>query len=179
MRIISGKFKGRKLNPPLAKWNTRPTMDFSREALFNILVNRYDLSEVKVLDLFGGTGSISLEFISRGCNAVVFVDLNPACIRYVATEAKVLEIASELKLIKDDALKFLGKQTEPFDIIFCDPPYDYPHYEIIHSVIFEKNLLKTSGLLIFEHDRKMDFSHLAFFMENRKYGGSHFSFFTI
>lgn len=177
MRIISGKFKGRKLNPPLAKWKTRPTMDFSREALFNILENRFDLSSVKVLDLFGGTGSVSLEFVSRGSQHVAFVDKNAACVQFLAGEAKHMGIAEELILFREDVLRFLEKQVEPFDIIFCDPPYDYPNYEPIYKIIFEKRLIMNGGMLIFEHDKKKDFSYLPYFSQVRKYGTSLFSFF--
>ena len=159
MRIISGKFKGRRLNPPLTKWNTRPTMDFSREALFNILENRFNLPSVKVLDLFGGTGSISLEFVSRGSQHVVYVDKNAACVQFLKGEAKSMGLAGELNLFRDDALRYLEKHEESYDIIFCDPPYDYSNYEPIYRIIFEKGLILNRGMLIFEHDKRKDFSH--------------------
>lgn len=177
MRIISGKFKGRILNPPLARWNTRPTMDFTREALFNILENKMDLTTVKVLDLFGGTGSVSFEFVSRGCQSIVYVDINPACLRYVEAEKKMFGISGELRLVRDDALRFLNRQVEKFDIVFCDPPYDYLHYEAVYNLIFEKNVLNTDGMLILEHNNKKHFNHLPYFVQLRKYGASYFSFF--
>ena len=121
MRIIGGKFKGRRFNPPAKNWPTRPTTDFSKEGLFNILFNRFDLSEIKVLDLFGGTGSHSYEFISRGCCDVTYVDKFGGCVRFVQKMAEELEIEDCIRIVRADVFKFIASTNETYDYICAGP----------------------------------------------------------
>lgn len=177
MRIIGGKFKGRKFNPPAGKWPTRPTTDFAKEGLFNILTNVFDFSEIKVLDLFGGTGSIAYELISRGCSEVTYVDKHYPCIAYVKKTKNLLEIDEELKIIKSDAFKFISKSTDTFDLIFADPPYAHRDLQTIPDLVFDNHLLQEGGWLILEHDNKSDFESHPRFFRKQKYGNNIFSFF--
>ena len=177
MRIIGGKFNGRRINPPLKNWPTRPTMDFSKEALFNLLEHRYDLSNKRVLELFGGTGSISLEFISRGAQAVHYVEKYAPCISFLKKTKKELEIGEELTILKNEVYRYIRDfEGDAFDIIFSDPPYDYRYYTEIADLVFIKNLIKDDGLLIMEHDLNVDLKDHEYFQFSRKYGGSYFSF---
>ncbi len=178
MRIISGKFKGRRFNPPLSKCNTRPTMDMAKEAIFNILYNEYDFEGIKVLDLFGGTGSISFEFASRGCDNIVWVDKSYVCYRFVNDVIKNLKLNSEIKTYKLDTLRYLEGCKDCFDIIFVDPPYKYEHYNQVINKVFEKKLLNPNGYLIVEHDKNNDFSALPHFILQKHYGTNNFSFFS-
>ena len=176
MRIISGNFKGRRFNPPVNKATTRPTMDMAKEGLFNILSNYLDFNRVKVLDLFGGTGSISFEFLSRECFDATIVESNTSLVRFIGTVSTTLQTDKQLKIIKDDALKFIRKTHEHFDLIFADPPYDYRHYDELVNEVFGRGLLKPDGMLIIEHDKTRDFSGHLHFYDIRLYGTSRFSF---
>jgi len=178
MRIISGKFKGRRFDPPLKKCNTRPTMDMAKEALFNIIYNSYDFDEIKVLDLFGGTGSISFEFISRGCDNVTYIDNFYLCNNFVKTVKTKLNIDKEIKIIKNDVLRFLSNSNDTYDIIFADPPYNFNFSKKLIEAIFEKNLLANDGLLIYEHDKRLDLSIYKQYRETKVYGTNRFSFFS-
>jgi 16S rRNA (guanine(966)-N(2))-methyltransferase RsmD len=178
MRIIGGKFKGRKFNPPAGKWPTRPTTDFAKEGLFNILSNTFDFSAIKVLDLFGGTGSIDYELVSRGCENVTYVDKHFPCIAFVKKTKALLEIEDEIKIIKADAFKYIAKTTDQFDLIIADPPYAHPGLKTIPDVVFENNLLTEEGWLILEHDNKSNFENHALFFRKQKYGNNIFSFFS-
>ncbi len=179
MRIIGGKFKGRKFNPPAGKWPTRPTTDFAKEGLFNILTNTFDFSESKVLDLFGGTGSIAYELVSRGCSEVTYVDKYFPCIAYVKKTKTVLDIATAIKVIKADVFKFIPKISEQYDLIFADPPYAHQDLKSLPDLIFDNNLLKPKGWFILEHDNKSDFESDPRFFRKQKYGNNIFSFFSI
>ena len=178
MRIISGKFRGRRFSPPLKKCNTRPTMDMAKEALFNILINSYDFEDLDVLDLFGGTGSISIEFISRGCENVSYVDNFHLCNKFVNTIKDTLHLDKELKIIKYDAIKFLETTSKKYDIIFADPPYDFKKSKALIDVIFEKDILNIDGVFIYEHDKRHDFSIFPNYSHTKKYGTNLFSFFV-
>lgn len=177
MRIIGGKFKGRKFNPPAGKWPTRPTTDFAKEGLFNILTNVFDFSEVKALDLFGGTGSIAYELVSRGCSDVTYVDQYFPCISYVKKTKELLDLRNEIKIIKADVFKFLPKTESRFDLIFADPPYAHPDLAKLPDLIFEYGLLNPEGWFILEHDNKSDFETHSRFSRKQKYGNNIFSFF--
>jgi 16S rRNA (guanine966-N2)-methyltransferase len=177
MRIISGKFRGRRIDPPMKKWPTRPTMDQSREALFNVLANHIDFANLTVLDLFGGTGIVSLEFISRGCSNVLLVERYGPAVNFIKETCLRLQITSELKVIKMDAIRFLNQTKAKYDLIFMDPPYDFPFYEKLVRLVFENDLLNPDALLIIEHDSSVDYSALSRLVDIRKYGESHFSFF--
>ncbi|MCR9227567.1 MAG: RsmD family RNA methyltransferase [Flavobacteriaceae bacterium] len=178
MRIISGKYKGKRLTAP-KKLPVRPTTDMAKEALFNILNNRFHFDELKVLDLFSGTGNISFEFASRGSQQITAVDAFQGCVRYISKTAQELEFP--IDTIKSDVFKFLGKTPEKFDLIFADPPYDLNTEEFlkIADLVFEKEILWEDGVLIIEHSDQTDLSEHPQFSELRKYGGSIFSFFEI
>ena len=175
MRIIGGKLKGLRLNPP-KNLPVRPTTDMAKEALFNILINRYDFEELKVLDLFSGTGSVSLEFASRGVASVVSVDKASNCAHYLKTTAKSFDLPA-IKVYKADVFKFLQHETEKFDIIFADAPYDLPQLPTLPKFVFERDLLSSEGVLIVEHPSTIQLDHYPEFTERRKYGYSSFSFF--
>ena len=177
MRIISGKFKGRRFNPPPDKWPTRPTTDFSKEGLFNILQNNLDFEAVKMLDLFGGTGNHSYEFISRGCEDVTYVDKFPGCVKFVQKTAKELGIEPFIKIVNADVFKFIERATEQYDYIFAGPPYPLPTIDTIPDLIFEKKLLKPGGWFVLEHNANHSFEKHPRFSQQRNYGGTIFSFF--
>ncbi|HOY06536.1 MAG TPA: RsmD family RNA methyltransferase [Saprospiraceae bacterium] len=177
MRIIGGKFKGRRFTPPADKWPTRPTTDFAKEGLFNILNNQIDFEDVKMLDLFGGTGSHGYEFVSRGCEDVTYVDKFPDAVRFVRKVVETLGIESQFKVIQMDVFKFIEHATGQYDYIFADPPYDLPTIDIIPNLIFEKNLLSEEGLFVLEHNQHQDFLEHPNLVDVRNYGKIIFSFF--
>ncbi len=176
MRIISGTHRGRKIITP-QKLPVRPTADRAKESLFNILRNHYIFSQVDVLDLYSGTGNISFEFASRGTPAVIAVDENSGCVRFISETAKNLEMPIEA--IKSDVIDYLKFTSLTFDIIFADPPYDFDQsiFLSIIDLVFEKNLLKEGGMLVIEHSKHTDLSKHINFNEVRNYGSSAFSFF--
>ncbi len=178
MRIISGKYKSRRITAP-SKLPVRPTTDMAKEALFNILNNRYYFDEVVFLDLFAGTGNIAYEFGSRGCQNMTAVDGDFGCVQFISKTATELEL--NITAIKNDVFSFLEKTALKSDIIFADPPYDLPleDFEKIPELIFKNELLLKGGVLIIEHAKQTDLSHLPNFKNNRKYGGSVFSFFEL
>ena len=177
MRIISGQHKGRRINAP-RQLPVRPTTDMAKEALFNILQNRFYLEDTIILDLYAGTGNISYEFASRGCPDILAVDAHAGCIRFIEDTAGQLQLP--IKAVKRDVLDFLEHQKAAFDIIFADPPYDQPlaEFQRLHHLVFGNALLKENGLLIIEHSGHTDLSDLPYFMQARKYGGSRFSLFA-
>lgn len=175
MRIIGGKLKGLKFYPP-KNLPVRPTTDMAKEALFNILQNQVDIDFIKVLDLFSGTGNISLEFASRNAVSVTSVDKNFGCYNYLKKIVEVQKIA-HLKAIKADVFKFLNEETEKFDLIFADPPYDLNRIPEIATIVFGKGLLNKDGILIIEHQSMQDLSNHPNFTDKRVYGYSAFSFF--
>jgi 16S rRNA (guanine966-N2)-methyltransferase len=164
------------LHPPKGL-PVRPTTDFAKTALFNILNNRIDFEETKVLDLFAGTGSISFEFISRGCAKVVAVDKDFGCIRFIKETIEKLDLAG-MQANKADVFGFIKTYSGNFDLIFCDPPYDLDKLPSIPDAVFETNLLAPDGLLIVEHSTRVDFSAHTRFTEQRSYGKVNFSFFA-
>ena len=176
MRIIGGRFRGRQLKVPRGL-PVRPTTDFAKEALFNILNNRLDYEGLEVLDLFSGTGHISLEFASRGCRQATAVDKHVKCVSFLR------QIADELKLpvstVKEDVFKFLAGTRAKFDLVFADPPYDLPELITIHTLVFANRLLKEGGLLILEHGPATKTQSLPNFWQHRKYGNVNFSFFLM
>ena len=177
MRIIGGKFKGRRFNPPANDWPTRPTTDFAKEGLFNILENRLDFESISVLDLFGGTGSHSYEFISRGVSKVVYVDKFPGCIAFVKKMSAELKIENQLEIVRSDVFKFIKSCKRSFDYIFAGPPYGLQELDSIPDEIFEHHLLNPDGLFVLEHNPKHDFSKHPNFKESRNYGTTIFAFF--
>jgi len=175
MRIIGGSLKGLRLNPP-KNLPVRPTTDLAKEALFNILQNQIEFDAITVLDLFSGTGNISLEFASRGAAKVISVDRSVQCVHYLNDTARQNKLG-QIKTYKADVFKYLQIETEQYDLIFADPPYDLNQIPEIPKIIFEKNLLSPGGLLIVEHQSMQNLSQHPAFVEQRKYGHSSFSFF--
>lgn len=175
MRIISGQLRGRKINPPKGL-PVRPTTDMAKEALFNVLANRVHFDEIRVLDLFSGTGSIALEFISRGVHDLVAVDQNNKCAAFLSETAEKLDLHN-LQVVRDNVFKFIGRHTEPFDIIFADPPYDMEDLKDIPKKIFGTGILQKQGVFILEHPSYINFENEPYFSEKRKYGQTAFSFF--
>lgn len=175
MRVIGGSLKGLRLNPP-TNLPVRPTTDLAKEALFNILYNQFDFEKIKVLDLFSGTGNISIEFASRRVTEVCAVDRDYGCYNYLKSILKQYNL-SAIKPIKSDVFKFLEHETEKYDLIFADPPYDLPQINIIASEVFSRNLLKPQGYLIIEHPSLKKLDNHPNYLLQRKYGSSAFSFF--
>ncbi|WP_026705685.1 16S rRNA (guanine(966)-N(2))-methyltransferase RsmD [Flavobacterium soli] len=178
MRIISGKYKGRRISPPKGL-PVRPTTDMSKEALFNVLNNYFNFSELKVLDLFAGTGNISFEFASRGSDNITAVDGDFGCIKFIKQIAQ--EFDFNIASIKSDVFKFLEKNNTSYDIIFADPPYglDQESFEKIVTTVFEKELLQEDGMMVIEHSKYTKMEHLINFSFQKSYGGSFFSFFEM
>jgi 16S rRNA (guanine(966)-N(2))-methyltransferase RsmD len=176
MRIISGTNKGKRLIAP-KKLPVRPTTDMAKEALFNILNNNFQFSQLSILDLFSGTGNIAYEFASRGSKEITAVDANYDCVKFIKKTAQELDF--NITTIKSDVFKFLDKAYVKADIIFADPPYDFDEKEFlkIPQIVFEKNLLNQNGQLIIEHSKHTNLSNFPNFIEARRYGGSVFSFF--
>lgn len=174
MRIISGSHKGRILRPEGLP--VRPTTDMAKESLFNILNNRIDFEDVKVLDLFAGTGNISMEFASRYASSVLSVDVNGRCIDYISKMITDLKF-SNLSAIRANVFAFLARPAGSYDVIFADPPYDLEDREKIPVLIFENNWLADDGWFIMEHDKRINFKDHPFFYEERQYGKIHFTFF--
>ncbi|OYU95183.1 MAG: 16S rRNA (guanine(966)-N(2))-methyltransferase RsmD [Bacteroidetes bacterium B1(2017)] len=175
MRIIGGHKKGILLHAP-AGLPVRPTTDRAKESLFNILQNNFDLEELSVLDLFAGTGNISYEFASRGAIAVLSIDQDNGCVKFMKETARKLDFTA-MEVRRQDVFAFLKNCEEQFDIIFGDAPYALSRIAEIPGLVFEKNLLKPGAWLILEHATLMSLSHLPNFFEERKYGQSTFSFF--
>lgn len=174
MRIISGRLKGKRIVAP-GNLPVRPTTDFAKEGLFNILHNNFDFEDLQVLDLFCGTGNISFEFSSRGA-AIMAVDADYGCHRFVSKTADQLGF-DQLIPIKSDVFKFIAACNQSFDLVFADPPYDLPEFpELIESII-QKGLVKPEGWLVIEHDKRHDFSGIPQFEKVRKYGKVNFSLF--
>jgi 16S rRNA (guanine(966)-N(2))-methyltransferase RsmD len=176
MRIIGGKFRSRTFNPG-KNFKARPTTDFARENLFNILSNRFDFEDLKVLDLFGGTGSISFEFASRGCEDITCVEQNRMHYLFIHSVIDKLDLKKEVNVIHEDVFRFLQKTDKEFDLIFADPPYDLKRLSELPDLIVDSEILKGEGILILEHGKKNDFSSHPDFSEIRTYGSVHFSFF--
>jgi len=176
VRIISGKFKGRRISPP-RNLPVRPTTDMSKEAVFNVLNNHFNFSELRVLDLFSGTGNISYEFGSRGAGPITCVDGDFGCVKFIKQTAEEFEF--DITAIKSDVFKFLEKHKASYDIIFADPPYgiDQKEFEKLIELVFEKELLDEEGMMIMEHSKHTKLDHMIHFSFQKNYGGSVFSFF--
>jgi len=176
MRIIGGEYKGRIFSPG-KNFKARPTTDFARENLFNILNNTINFEETKVLDLFAGTGSISFEFASRGCKSVTSIEIDHVHYAFIATVIKQLELGNVIRLLRYDVRKFIPRCVEKYDLIFADPPYQLPTIKEIPDMVFEFHLLNKQGILILEHGKNDDFALHPNLFQQRIYGSVHFSFF--
>lgn len=175
MRIISGDFRAKRIKVP-KKFEGRPTTDFAKESLFNILNNRIDFEDVKFLDLFAGTGAISYEFVSRGCPEVRAVESSIVHTNFINATFRELK-APSARCIKKDAFLYIANSSETFDVIFADPPFDMEGVSSLPDLIFRDQLLEKEGLFILEHDKEYNFSRHPLFIESRKYGHVNFSFF--
>ena len=175
MRIITGKYKGRHFEIPRS-FKARPTTDFAKENIFNVLTGYLDFEDCTALDLFSGTGSISLELVSRGCAHVISVEMDRDHHRFISDCLKKLDTQVCVPL-RGDVFRFIKSCKQQFDFIFADPPYALKELPRIPSLIFEKNLLKPDGVFVFEHGKDYDFSNDPHFVEHRSYGSVNFSIF--
>ncbi|MCL2649505.1 MAG: 16S rRNA (guanine(966)-N(2))-methyltransferase RsmD [Candidatus Azobacteroides sp.] len=176
MRIISGIYKSRRFAVP-KNFKARPTTDFAKENIFNVIANLIDLDDCKALDLFAGTGSISFELISRGCTQVTCVEKDFAHYGFIKKVEKELK-TDKLITIKGDVFKFLGDCKLQFDFIFADPPYALKELDKVPQLIIEKELLNDNGVFVMEHPKEYDFSNLPYFKQRRVYGAVNFSVFV-
>ncbi|KIO75454.1 methyltransferase [Pedobacter lusitanus] len=175
MRIIGGKLKGIRMSAP-ASLPVRPTTDMAKEALFNILYNTYDFDSCSVLDLFSGTGNISIEFASRGIKEVTAVDKHSGCIYWLKSVIDKYDL-NEISLQKADVFKFLEQHNKKYQIIFADPPYDLTNIPQIPRLVDQNKLLTENGILVVEHPSLLKLKDEPGFKETRRYGNSSFSFF--
>ena len=178
MRVISGIYKRRRFDVPRT-FKARPTTDFAKENLFNVLNNYIDFEEgVNALDLFAGTGAVTFELLSRGAASVTAVEKASTQYSFIAKVAKILD-ADNLRLVRGDALRFIATYSTKFDFIFADPPYDMEGFAEIPQKILDSAMLHPGTLFIIEHSRRHDFSGLPHFMQHREYGSVNFSIFRI
>ena len=175
MRIISGKYKGRHFDVP-RNFKARPTTDFAKEGLFNVLNNEYEMEGLQVLDLFGGTGAISYEFASRGASMVYCVEMLPLHANFIKSQASAFGM-SNLTVVRHNVFEFLEICREKFDIIFADPPYALEGFASIPDKVFAQDILHPGAYFILEHPEEYDFKSHPYFIKERKYGNVHFSFF--
>lgn len=176
MRVITGKYKGRHFEIP-RNFKARPTTDFAKENLFNVLQGYIDFTEgPTALDLFSGTGSITLELLSRGCDRVISIEADALHYSFIR---KFIDQLQDLNAVpvRADVFKYLAKCHEQFDFIFADPPYALPQLEQIPDIVLSRQLLKEDGLFVLEHGKTQDFSQHPRFVEHRAYGSVNFSFF--
>ncbi len=175
MRIVSGTHKGRIIHPP-HNLRARPTTDFAKENLFNVLANYVDFEEIDVLDLFSGTGSISYEFASRGARSVTSVEVNGVHHNFISRTAAAFGF-NAIRPVKANAFLYLKSCNKHFDVIFSDAPYDLPGADEVINLVFSRGLLNTDGLLVFEHSKGHDYSSVGGFLFTKSYGSVYFSVF--
>lgn len=176
MRIVGGEHGGRKFNPPNNMPYTRPTTDIAKEGLFNVLQHKLDFEELKTLDLFGGTGSISYELASRGVPDLTIVEKDAAMFEFIKKTSATLHIEN-MKIIKMDVFKFIESCTDKFDFIFAGPPYALKNIDDLPRLIFEKHLLKPGGWFVLEHTPRNDYKSFPFYKSERNYGTTVFTTF--
>ena len=180
MRIITGKYKGRHFDIPRT-FKARPTTDFAKENIFNVLIQHVDFDGAEALDLFSGTGSISLELLSRGCSRVVSVELDRDHHRFIQDCLKKLGATKgtvpNMIPIRGDVFRFVKSCKQQFDFVFADPPYALKELSTLPDLIIERGLLKPDGLFVLEHGKDYDFSQHPHFLEHRQYGSVNFSLF--
>jgi 16S rRNA (guanine(966)-N(2))-methyltransferase RsmD len=177
MRIISGELGGRKFNPPAKMPHTRPTTDVAKEGLFNVLQNNLDITSLKVLDIFGGTGSISYELASRGAKDITTVEKDPVMHEFIKKTAEQFSL-NQVKVIRMDVFRFLGQCTEKFDLIFAGPPYALTTIDELPVIIFKQQLLNKGGWFILEHTPRNNYEKYDHFATHRSYGTTVFSVFV-
>lgn len=176
MRVVSGKLRGRRFEPP-ESFNARPTTDFAKENIFNVLCNLVDFEEIKVLDLFGGSGSVSYEFASRGCPDVTCVEKSSVHQRFIRRTVETFGIEDSVKVIQGDALRFISATNTKYDVIFADPPYDMPEVDSIPNLVIERDILNEDGFFILEHSVAGRFNGHPCYWQTRNYGKVNFTFF--
>ncbi len=176
MRIIAGSLKGRRLNPPTTL-PVRPTTDMARESLFNILNNYVDYEDCTVLDLFAGTGAVSMEFVSRGVKEVTSIDINNLCTDFIKSAVQQFGVKN-LHVVRTDVFDLIKRAYKKFDIIFADPPYALENLDQLPDLIFNHNLLTEDGIFILEHPREYQFENHPHFWQHRNYGKVNFTFFA-
>jgi 16S rRNA (guanine966-N2)-methyltransferase len=177
MGVVGGQFKGFNFQPPKVM-PARPTTDYAKEGIFNILQNIYDWESISALDLFGGTGSISYELASRGCLDITCVEMDAKLISFIQKNRASLKIEKECKVIKMDVFRFINSQPGQYDLIFADPPYQLAHLETLPDLIFANALLKEDGLFVMEHDSKNRFEDHPHYNRSRNYGNTIFTLFS-
>jgi 16S rRNA (guanine966-N2)-methyltransferase len=177
MRIVGGEHGGRKFNPPSKMPYTRPTTDIAKEGLFNVLQHKLDIDELKTLDLFGGTGSISYELASRGAADLTIVEKDTAMYEFIKKTSEALRIEN-IKPVKMDVFKFIGQCTDKFDFIFAGPPYALATIDELPKLIFEKQLLNDKGWFVLEHTPRNDYKRFPFYKTEKNYGTTIFSIFV-
>ena len=175
MRIITGIYKGRHSDIPRS-FKARPTTDFAKENIFNVLTQYVDFDGVEALDLFSGTGSISLELVSRGCQTVVSVEMDRDHHRFIQECLKKLNTKACIP-IRGDVFRFVKSCRQQFDFIFADPPYALKELPQIPDLVLQKGILKEDGIFVFEHGKDHDFSEHPNFIEHRQYGSVNFTLF--
>ena len=177
MRIIRGKYGRRRFNVP-TNITARPTTDFARENIFNVIENLTDIEGARCLDLFAGTGAVTFEFLSREAASVTAVEKSPVQARFIEKVARELH-DDNLRLLRTDALRFIRDARAPYDIIFVDPPYDMEGFGEIPGAILDSQLVKEGTLFVMEHSKAYNFTRLPHFLEHRAYGSVNFSLFLI
>lgn len=177
MRIIGGKYRGKVLKVPYT-FKARPTTDFAKEGLFNILNNTFNFENIDVLDLFAGTGGVSYEFLSRDAKSLVAVESNFTHCNFIGRQFEEMGF-EQAKIIKSDVFRYLKTCKKKFDVIFADPPYDLLNIHEIYDEVMKQELLSDTSLLIIEHSNKTNFSKHKYFVEMKKYGSVHFSIFDL
>ena len=173
MRIVSGKYKGRHFDPP-SNITARPTTDFAKESLFNLISNEMDIEGITALDLFAGTGSISYELASRGASHITSVEMAETQLRFIHKVCQTLKI-DNIRIVKQEVFRFLGSNSTTYDLVFADPPYQMPNIAELPDRMLPH--LKNDGLLIVEHGAKTSFADHPNLYDHRNYGNVHFSFF--
>jgi 16S rRNA (guanine(966)-N(2))-methyltransferase RsmD len=176
MRIIGGEHGRRRINPPANMPHTRPTTDVAKEGLFNVISNNLDIEELKTLDLFGGTGSISYELASRGAKDVTIVEKDIKMFEFIKKTATELKLEN-FRVLKTDVFRFIDQCTDKFDFIFAGPPYALDNIDDLPKLIFEKQLLNTKGWFVLEHTPRNDYKKFPFYTTERNYGTTIFSIF--
>lgn len=176
MRIIGGRLGGRVITPPMG-YEARPTTDFAREALFDILNNEYEFEDLKVLDLFSGTGAVSFEFCSRGAGHVWAVEMNPRNAAFISSQARTLGLSESISVVRDNVFDFLPLCRQKFDLIFADPPYALEGLDDFPDKVLSQGILYPDRYFILEHGAAHNYKNHPYFVKERKYGRVHFSFF--
>lgn len=176
MRIIGGELGGRKIAPPSKMPHTRPTTDIAKEGLFNIIENNLDVSTLKTLDLFGGTGSISYELASRGARELWIVEKDATMYEFIKKTAATLGLQN-ISVVRSDVFRFLDQSTERFDFIFAGPPYALNNIDDLPLKVFSRELLRPGGWFVLEHTPRNNYQGYTGFSTQRNYGTTVFSFF--